>query len=102
MLNRIKLQIALALFWFVSAYLAIGALLPWSWAWNCAWINVILGLVGLLLVTRTELGERLFYEGPKGDEPGLLQIGCLWLIPAVGLVLASIWWLMRLLGFYNW
>ena len=38
MLNRIKWQLVLASFWFVSAYLAMGALLPWEWAWRCAWL----------------------------------------------------------------
>jgi hypothetical protein len=41
----------------------------------CAWFNLIIGLVSLLLVTRSELGDRLFYEGPKGDEEGLWLIG---------------------------
>jgi hypothetical protein len=31
-MSRIKLQLMLALFWFVSAYLAAGALFSWQWA----------------------------------------------------------------------
>lgn len=102
MINRIKLQLILASFWFLSAYLAIGAVLPWTWAWRCALINVIIGLVGLLLVTKTKIGDRLFYEGPKGDRPGLIQIGMLWAFPVVGFMVAILWWLLRLLGIYNW
>lgn len=102
MSSRIKRQLALALFWFISAYLASGALLPWTWAWRCAWINVIIGLIGLLLVTRTDRGDRLFYQGPLGDEPGLLRIALLWAIPFVGLFTAIIWWTLRLLGLFNW
>lgn len=102
MINRIKLQLVLALFWFISAYLAMGALLPWQWAWRCAWFNLIIGMVCLLLVTHTEEGDRIFYKGPQGDRPGLLQIGLLWAVPIVGLLVASFWWLLRLLGIFNW
>jgi hypothetical protein len=102
MLNRIKLQILLAFFWFSSAYLAMGALVPWEWAWRCGLINLILGMIGLLLITRSKRGDRLFYGGPKGDEPSLLQIGLLWAFPIVGLILSIIWWSMRVLGLFDW
>ncbi len=102
MINRIKWQLVLALFWFVSAYLAMGAVLSWTWAWRCAWFNVIIGMIALLLVTRTEEGNRIFYRGPTGDRPGLLQVGILWSMPVVGLLVASLWWLMRLLGIIDW
>jgi hypothetical protein len=101
MLNRIKLQLLLAMFWFISAYLAIGAVLPWEWAWRCGWLNVIIGLVGLLLITITERGDRLFYKGPEGEEPGSLRVGLLWAIPIVGLLVAGLWWFLRLLGIFN-
>ncbi len=100
--HRIKWQLVLALFWFVSAYLAIGAILPWEWAWRCAWLNVIIGMIGLLLATQTERGNRLFYKGPRGDEPGLFQVGLLWAIPLVGLIAAGFWWVLRLLGIFDW
>lgn len=107
MLNRIKLQLLLAGFWFISAYLAVGALLPvewsaWEWAWRCAWLNVVIGLLGLLLVTRREKGDRVFYIGPDRDQPGFIQVALLWTIPAVGFCMALIWWLARLLGIFNW
>jgi hypothetical protein len=93
MINRTKLQLLLALFWFVSAYLAAGALLPWEWAWRCAWLNLIIGMVGLLVVTWTKFGERMFYEGPKGDEDGmhvagrrLMGCACGYIIPGDELV----------------
>lgn len=102
MLGRINRQVILAAFWFLSAYLAIGAVLPWEWAWRCGWLNLILGMVGLLLVTHNPYGDKLFYKGPAGDEPGLIQIALLWTLPIVGLVVAVIWWLMRLLGLFDW
>jgi hypothetical protein len=102
MLNRISRQLILAVFWFLSAYFAIGAVLPWEWAWRCAWFNLIIGMAGLLLVTGTREGDKLFYEGPAGDQPGRLSIALLWTLPPVGFIVAAIWWLMRLIGFFDW
>lgn len=102
MWNRIKWQFILALFWFISAFLAIGAVLPWIWAWRCAWINVIIGLVGLLLMTSTEKGDRLFYHGPRENESTLWQLGMLWALTFAGLTIAVGWWLLRVFGFFDW
>jgi hypothetical protein len=98
MINRIKWQLLLALFWFGSAYVAVAALGSWTWAWRCAWINLILGLLGLLLATRTDEGERLFYVGPKEDEEGSVLIAILWGIPLVVFLIASFWWMLRVLN----
>ena len=102
MLNRISRQLILAFFWFVSAYLAISAVLPWEWAWRCAWLNLLIGMVGLLLVTGSREGDQVFYLGPPKKGPGLIQVALLWAIPPVGLILALIWWSMRLIGFFDW
>jgi hypothetical protein len=67
MTHRVSRQLLLALFWFTSAYLAVGVLGSWEWAWRCGWLNLIIGMVGLLMVARSTLVERLFYEGPRGD-----------------------------------
>jgi len=101
MINRLKLQLILALFWFASAYLATAALIPWEWAWRCAWLNLIVGMVSLLLITRTDRGERLFYQGPADDEPGSFIVLFLWSIPVIMLIWAILWWLMRWLGLFN-
>ncbi len=102
MINRIKWQLVLALFWFFSAYLAVSALFPGVWAWRCAWLNVIIGMIGLLWVTQTERGDRIFYQGPRKDEPGLFLAGLLWAIPITGFFIASLWWIMRLLELIDW
>ena len=102
MSSRVITQLIFAAFWFTSAYAAMTALLPNECAWRCAWFNLIIGLVSLLLVTRSELGDRLFYKGPKGDERGSWLIGILWFIPVIIFFLAVIWWIARLVGFYNW
>jgi hypothetical protein len=102
MINRLKLQLLLALFWFASVYVAMGALLSWEWAWRCAWFNLIIGMLGLLLVTRSKDGDRLFYQGPKDDEPGRWEIAVLWALPTAWLFAAGIWWLLRLVGIFSW
>lgn len=101
-MNRVKRQVILAAFWFITTFIAAGALIPWEWAWRCAWLNLIIGLVSLLLLTRTELGDRMFYKGPQPGESGLWQVGLLWAIPVVILFWAILWWVARLLGFYDW
>ena len=95
MLNRVRWQVLLALFWFGSVYLALGAFLPWAWAWRCAWLNLMAGLVGLLWLTRSERGDRLFYHGPRGDEPGSVLVALLWSLPVFWLAVAG---LLLLLG----
>lgn len=102
MSHRIKLQLTLALFWFLSAYLAMGALVSREWAWRCAWLNLIIGMLGLLAATRTSFGDRMFYQGPKGDEDSLWLIGVLWALPLVGFFLALLWWVARLIGLLTW
>jgi hypothetical protein len=59
MSRRVITQLIFAAFWFTSAYAAMTALLSNEWAWRCAWFNLIIGLVSLLLITRSELGELL-------------------------------------------
>lgn len=100
-MNRVKRQVILAAFWFITTFIAAGALIPWEWAWRCAWLNLIIGLLGLLLTTRTEHGDRLFYQGPRGDEPGSLLVATLWGLPVFWLALAILWWVVRLLGLFT-
>ena len=102
MLNRVKLQLILASFWFVSVYLALGALVPWQWAWRCAWLNLIIGMVGLLMVTRSDDGDRIFYNGPRENESGRFIIAVLWALPAFWFAASLIWWVMRLLGVFDY
>jgi hypothetical protein len=59
-------------------------------------------MLGLLLLTRTEEGDRIFYKGPEGNQPGRLEMAVLWALPVAWLFLAIIWALMRLLGVFNW
>lgn len=46
----------LAFFWFGPAYYAGEALLP-SWGMQCGLVSLIIGLMGLAIVNRTEAGR---------------------------------------------
>jgi hypothetical protein len=43
----------------------------------------------------------MFYEGPKGDENGLLLVALLWALPMVWLAFTVVWWLLRSLGLFE-
>ncbi len=66
--------------------IALEALVGGQWAVPCASLNLIAGMFLLLLVTRDERAKRIFYEGPRENEPGLPIIGLLWIMPLVLLV----------------
>ena len=95
--KRLILPLLLASFWFFSVYLAVGAWLSWVWAYRCALVNLIIGMLALLLVTQDERRERLFYEGPKGDEDSSLLIAIMWGLPFAWWGFALVWWIIRLL-----
>jgi hypothetical protein len=99
----VSLILLLAAVWFGTAYYAGEALIP-AWGVQCGLVSLISGLIGLAIVNRSEEGRRLFYEGSNEDD----QLGCLKLIvisliglPFILFLLGTIWWLMRLLGFFE-
>lgn len=99
----VSLILLLAAVWFGTATYAGEALIP-TWGIQCGLVSLITGLIGLAIVNRSEEGRRLFYEGSNEDD----QLGCLNLlvISLIGLpfalfLLGTIWWLMRLLGFFE-
>lgn len=99
----VGLILLLAILWFGPAYYAGEALLP-GWGLQCGLVSLIIGLMGLAIVNRTEEGRRLFYEGENEND----QIGCIKLlvwfligIPVMLLLAGTLWWIMRLLGFFD-
>lgn len=102
MTNRVRKQLLLGLFWFGSAYLAVGALSSWEWAWRWGLINLIMGMLGLLVVTRTEKSDSLFYTGSRGEVWHSSIVVVLWFIPVAILFIASVWWLVKLLEALRW
>lgn len=89
---------AYSFLWFAAGYtvgLAANAIttLPIA-AWQSGVAGLLLGLVGLASVTRTEHGRRIFYEGPAENEEGIFDIGCLWAVPGVVLIISLVAWVV--------
>lgn len=96
-MKNILLVTALAVLWGIGGALVgqgISALFDVSWVIPCTSFNVIAGMIMLLLVTSNDTARRIFYEGPRDDDPGIIGIGLLWLLPMVAVFIGLIWWLL--------
>lgn len=96
-MKNILMILALAILWAVGgsfAGLGISAFFDVAWVVQCGTVNMMTGLLLLLLITRSEDARRLFYEGPKEDEPGSIIVGLLWVLPFTLLFAGIVWWLM--------
>lgn len=89
---------ALILIWFVAGYLigaAVNQVGPVTFTpLQFGIAGLLVGLAGLAVVTRTEEGRRMFYEGPRGEELGDPLIGCLWLLPMSLGAIALVAWIV--------
>ncbi len=95
-LNIIMWTIALSALWWFSGYAMIKSLgFENVWATICGSLNMSIGLIGLIIITRTPRGWRIFYEGPHPDEEGYLPIGLLFALPLGALLWAIVIWLVR-------
>lgn len=63
-----------------------------------AGVNLVIGLMLFLGVTKDPTAERMFFEGPAVDEDGDVRIGCLWLLPASILVFGLTMWVGAILA----
>lgn len=96
-MKHILLILAMAVFWGVSGLVVgvgLDALFGGELVLTCASLNVLIGLLLLLLTTRNEHARRMFYEGPRGEEPGLVPIALLWAFPIVLVFVGVLWWLL--------
>jgi hypothetical protein len=85
--------VILALLWFTSAYFAAEAWLPTTWALNCGVINIVISMMALILIVRTEEGAKLFYDGPSNG--GWIIIAIVWSIPVAIFTAGIAWWIVR-------
>lgn len=102
LLRDLGLILALAGFWAVSGYVIglaveIGIVPYPPLKVILASINVILGMMLFLGITRDPTAERIFFEGPRQDEEGLPAIGCLWAMPASLLILGLMMWFVAII-----
>lgn len=96
-MKNLLLILALAVLWALGGFLmgaALNALLDTSWLVPCTAVNVIMGMVLLLLVTRNDYARHLFYEGAQGDEPGLMPLALLWVFPFILILVGVVWWVL--------
>jgi hypothetical protein len=96
-LKNLILVLILAMLWALGGLVVgvgINAFFGASWITTCALLNVMIGLLLLLLVTRNEEARRIFYNGNQNDDPGLLPIAVLWMFPMVLIFVGIIWWLL--------
>jgi hypothetical protein len=87
-----------ATLWFVGGWLmgvGIQAQFQANWVAPCSWINVILGLVLLLLITQNPRERDIFYAGATAEDEDYLPLITLVLIlPGIEIVVGGVWWLM--------
>lgn len=96
-MKETRLVIVLVVLWIVSGAMvgfSLQKLFDVQWVVQCASLNLILGMVLLLLVTRNEWARRMFYEGPGEGEDSSPLIGILWALPIVLLIVGGVWWLL--------
>ncbi len=94
----------IAALWFASGYvLVVGinayfgipafALSPFL----CGLGNLILGLLSLLVLTRSPKSAHLFYNRQEEEDAGSSWIGLFWLVPPVLFLIGVVLWLRHFL-----
>lgn len=101
-LRDLLLVLALATLWAGSGYaigMGIEAMFRTGYPAGIIVVslNVILGLSLFLGITSDPTAERIFFEGPHPNEPGLLKIGCLWVLPLSLFIVGLMWWIVAFL-----
>ncbi len=87
-LQEFSLIALLALFYFASVYFAVAALVP-ALALPVALVAVILAMIGYRIL-----------DARSNDKSGL-PLAMLFLAPASCIAAGAIWWIIRLLGFWE-
>jgi hypothetical protein len=96
-MKQYLLILVLAGFWGISGLVigaGVDALVGGNLMVPCASLNVIIGLLLLLMTTRSERARRIFYEGPRGNEEGIIGLAFLWAVPIVLVFLGIFWWVL--------
>ena len=103
LLKDIFIILFVAACWFCSAYYATSALFPFL-AFQCGLVSLIIALLGIAIINRTEEGSRLLYEGENEREEIHGAKIVIWLligIPVMLLFGGTLWWVMRLFGLFD-
>jgi hypothetical protein len=65
---------------------------------SCGAFNMVIGLIGLLIVTRNTQAHKAFYGDPRDQEGGGCALAILFGLPFSMLLLGVLWWLLGKLG----
>ena len=74
--------------------LGLSSYFSGDWMIECGSLNLGIGMVLLQLVTRSEAGRKLFYEGVREEDEINLGIIMLWTLPVSMALTGVLWWLM--------
>lgn len=89
---------AVAILWMGSGWLlgmAIAALFSIQWIGECMWLSLGIGMLLLLLSTRTEEQQAVLYEGAEKENEDELSLTALLVgLPVTMIFIAILWWLM--------
>ncbi len=102
LLKETAIILTLATLWFCSAYYATYALFPF-WALQCGLISLIVALLGIAIINRSQRGSQILYEGENESEELHGAKLIIWLligIPFTFFFLGTLWWLAQLLGLF--
>lgn len=65
-----------------------------NWLIECGSLNMAIGMVLLQLITRSEAGRKVFYEGIREEDQLHLGLIFLWTLPLSMALAGMLWWLV--------
>lgn len=86
-----------SIYWFVSGVvvgLGLQSIYGFEVVLPCGALNMALGLIGLLIITRHERAHKAFYGDPREHEGGGCALTILVALPVSMLLLGVLWWLL--------
>ena len=96
-MRAVRLILLVAGVWAISGVLVglgLSSYFGVDWMIECGSLNLAIGMVLLQLVTRSEAGRKLFYEGIREEDQLELGIILLWAIPFAMALSGMLWWLV--------
>jgi type IV secretory pathway TrbL component len=89
---------AVAILWMGSGWLlgmALAALFGIQWIGECMWLSLGIGMLLLLLSTRTEQQQAVLYDNAEKENDDTLSLAALLVgLPVSMVFIAILWWLM--------
>jgi hypothetical protein len=96
-MHGVRLILLVAGVWAVTGVivgLGLSSYFGGDWMIECGSLNLAIGMVLLQLVTRSEAGRKLFYEGIREEDQLHFGIILLWTLPVSMALTGMLWWLM--------